>query len=335
MPRLKRVTPYESPGYRRRRNGDTFRYIGEDGRTIGAAERTRVTALVIPPAWKRVWIADTPNAHILAVGIDDAGRRQYIYHPRWRATQDGEKFAHARELAVALPAARRRVTRDLRSTGLHKERVLAAAFRLLDSTSIRVGAEEYARTNGSRGLSTLLCKHVKVDGTTISLSFPAKSNIDASISLIDTDLAAVVSELLKRPAKSRLLAWNDSDSATGTGGDRMIPVTAADVNDYIRSRTGGDFTAKDFRTLNGTLAAASALADLGPAPGAKTAARNQREAVKAAADVLGNTPTVARSSYIDPTIWARYEEGETIDGNVVPEKALIQLIDGASENASA
>lgn len=326
MPQLKRVTPYESPGYRRRRNGDSFRYIDADGRSIGAAERERVTALVIPPAWNKVWIAATPNAHILAVGIDDAGRRQYIYHPRWRATQDDEKFIHARALAVALPAARRRVTRDLRSTGLHKDRVLAAAFRLLDSTSIRVGAEEYAKTNGSRGLSTLLCKHVSVDGTTISLSFPAKSNIDATITLSDIDLAAVISELLKRPAKARLLAWAD--------GKRRIPVTAADVNEYIRLRTGGDFTAKDFRTLNGTLAAASALAQLGPTPNAKAASQNEREAVKAAAEVLGNTPTVARSSYIDPSLWASYEAGETIDGRIAPETAIVQLLDDAAEGAS-
>ena len=215
MVRLRHVEPYTSTGYTRRRSGKGFSYLDGSGRALDSEERARAEALVIPPAWTDVWIADRPNAHILAVGVDDAGRRQYIYHPDWTAARDAVKFDRMRELAASLPVARGRVTRDLAVEGLSRERILATSFRLLDLVAVRVGAEAYFEANGSFGLSTLLVRHVKLDGEVMRLAFPAKSGQKMRAEVTDAALAAVSAELLERTPRSRYLAWQDDDRLPG------------------------------------------------------------------------------------------------------------------------
>ncbi|MCZ2402280.1 DNA topoisomerase IB [Paenarthrobacter sp. Z7-10] len=293
-------------GYRRIKAGSGFSYRDLDGSTLPPGPvRERLEGVGIPPAWTDVWIAPYDNGHIQAIGTDAVGRRQYIYHPGWREKKDRLKFDRALQLAESLPAARRQVTLDLRSDGVSRERVLAAAFRMLDSGSLRVGSERYTNENGSRGLATLLGAHVKIHDGELQLSFPAKSGKTWSSQLSDTDLATLVRVLKRRGPHARLLAYKD--------GRRWHPVTSADINDYVKERTGGDFTAKDFRTLRGTAAAAVSLARSGPqhTVGARKAAI--AEAMRQTAAVLGNTPSIARKSYVDPRLLDHFSSGETID----------------------
>jgi DNA topoisomerase-1 len=252
-----------------------------------------------------VWIAPFENGHIQATGLDAVGRRQYIYHPEWRERKDRVKFDRALQLAESLPAARRLVTMDLRSDGVTRQRVLAAAFRMLDSGSLRVGSERYTNENGSHGLATLLCGHVRVRKDRLQLSFPAKSGKTWESEIVDEDLAALVRVLKRRGGNARLLAYKD--------GRTWHPLTSADINGYVKERTGSDFTAKDFRTLRGTAAAAVALAHGGPQ---KTVAAQKgviSTAIQDAAAVLGNTPSIARKSYVDPRLLDHFSSGETID----------------------
>jgi len=306
MVRLRRTRSGE-PGIRRVRRGRGFSYEDADGRAIDDAElRARIAQLAIPPAWTEVWISTHPNGHIQATGIDAAGRRQYLYHPTWREQRDRLKFDRALALAESLPAARRGVTIDLRRDGLQRERVLAAAFRMLDAAHLRVGSERYALEHGSVGLSTLLGAHASVvDRRIVHLDFPGKSGQEWSSEVPDADLAAVVAQLKRRGPRARLLAWRDG------GGPH--PLSAEDINADIRARTGGDFTAKDFRTLHGTSAAAIALARTGPKRSASAQDRAIAGAIRATAQLLGNTPAVARSSYVDPRILDLYRDGITID----------------------
>lgn len=291
----------------RRRSGRGFVFVDESGHPVDAATRERAIALVIPPAWRDVWIAPYPNGHVQATGIDDAGRRQYLYHPAWRKQKDRLKFDRMLDLAAVLPAARRGVTRDLRRDDLSRERVLAAAFRMLDTGMLRVGSERYADAHGSYGLSTLLGAHARVvDGERVVLSFPGKSGQPWESEIDDPDLAEVVARLKRRGGRARLLAWRDDD-------DRWHPLDAADINADVRERTGGEFTAKDFRTLHGTVTAAVSLARSGPGETPTARKRAIVQAVRLAADALGNTPAVAKGSYVDPRLLDRYDEGETID----------------------
>ena len=293
-------------GYRRVPAGTGFSYKDLDGSTLPPGElRDRLESIGIPPAWTDVWIAPFENGHIQAVGADAVGRRQYIYHPAWRERKDRLKFDRSMQLAETLPGARRLVTIDLRSEGMSRERILAAAFRMLDTGSLRVGSERYTNENGSHGLSTLLCAHVAVRKDELRLSFPAKSGQTWDSRIDDADLAAVVRLLKRRGPNARLLAYKD--------GRRWCPVSSADINDYVKERTGEDFTAKDFRTLRGTVAAAVSLARSGPQ--AKVSARKAAvsKAMQDAADVLGNTPSIARKSYVDPRLLDHYAAGETID----------------------
>jgi DNA topoisomerase-1 len=288
------------------RAGSGFSYRDSDGQRVSDAElRARFEHLGIPPAWQDVWIAPYPNGHIQATGVDAAGRRQYIYHPTWREQKDRLKFDRALSLAESLPTARRKVTMDLRSDEPSRERALGAAFRMLDTGSLRVGSERYAEANGSHGLSTLLCAHATVSGSAVSLSFPGKSGKDWDSTISDADLAAVVSSLKRRGGTARLLAFRDD------GG--WHPVAAEDINGYVRQQTGGEFTAKDFRTLHGTIAAAVSLAAHGPERSRPARAKALAQAMRDAADVLGNTPSIARKSYVDPRVVDRYEHGSTID----------------------
>jgi DNA topoisomerase-1 len=267
--------------------------------------RERLESIGIPPAWTDVWIAPYENGHIQATGVDAVGRRQYIYHPSWRERKDRLKFDRSLQLAETLPSARRLVTRDLRSAGLTRERVLAAGFRMLDSGSLRVGSERYTNENGSHGLATLLCAHVKVRKDELRLSFPAKSGKTWESRIDDADLADVVRSLKRRGGNARLLAYKNGRS--------WHPVTSAEINDYVKERTGGDFTAKDFRTLRGTVAAAVSLARSGPQAKISARKRAVSRAMVDAAAVLGNTPSIARKSYVDPRILDHFEAGETID----------------------
>lgn len=293
-------------GYRRVAAGKGFSYRDLDGSTLPPGPiRDRLESIGIPPAWTDVWIAPFDNGHIQATGLDAVGRRQYIYHPEWRERKDRVKFDRALQLAESLPTARRLVTLDLRSDGHSRERVLAAAFRMLDSGSLRVGSERYTNENGSHGLATLLCAHVHVRKECLELKFPAKSGKDWESEIHDADLAALVRTLKRRGGNARLLAYRNGRS--------WHPVTSADINGYVKERTGSDFTAKDFRTLRGTVAAAVSLARSGPQ---KTVAARKRAisvAMMEAAEVLGNTPSIARKSYVDPRLLDHFAAGETID----------------------
>ena len=316
MPLLRRSNSSE-PGIQRIRSGQGFRYRDATGAAVADPElRARIERLAIPPAWTEVWIAPYPNGHIQATGVDAAGRRQYLYHPVWRAQKDRRKFDRMLALAEALPAARRQVTRDLRSDGLSRERVLAGAFRLLDAGALRVGSERYVDDNGSYGLSTLLGAHATVQGAVVRLRFPAKSGHAWSSELEDPDLATLVAALKRRGQRARLLAWSDARGPH--------PVTATDINLDLRRRTGGEFSAKDFRTLAGTVAAALSLARTGPKPTDRERRRAIVEAVQVASTTLENTPAIARSSYIDPRLFDRYRHGETIDARR-PGSAETQL----------
>ena len=297
------------PGIHRLGSGSGFFYRDAAGATIADPEvLDRIARLVIPPAWTEVWIAPYPNGHIQATGLDAAGRRQYLYHPQWRQQKDRVKFDRMLVFAEALPAARRSATIDLRGEHLSRERVLAGAFRMLDSAALRVGSERYVDENGSFGLSTLLCAHAAVlDGGVVRLRFPAKSGHAWESELHDRDLAALVGALKRRGGRARLLAWHREG--------QWHPLSSEEINADLRERTGGDFSAKDFRTLRGTAAAALSLARSGPQRSESDRRRAVVTAVKAAAQVLENTPAIARSSYIDPRLLDRYAHGETIDAS--------------------
>ena len=305
MPRLRR-SDCTREGLTRARAGRGFTYRDATGqRVVDPQLRLRVEGLVIPPAWTGVWISPYANGHILATGVDAAGRTQYLYHPTWRLQKDRLKFDRALNLAKSLPGARRAVTLDLRGEGMTKPHVLAVAFRMLDAGSLRVGSERYADEHGSHGLSTLLGSHAHVSGDTVVLDFPAKSGQEWESVIRDAELAAIVGRLKRRGPRARLLAWND--------GGTWHPLSADEINAYVRARTRGEFTAKDFRTLRGTVAAAVSLAVSGPRDAPSARKRVVAQAMRDAADVLSNTAAVARSSYVDPRVVDHYDHGRTID----------------------
>ncbi|MFK4807732.1 DNA topoisomerase IB [Microbacterium sp. ZW CA_36] len=318
MAKLVRSRPYEDPGFRRLRAGSGFRYVDAKGRPPGPRHLARIQALVIPPAWQDVWISARPDGHIQAVGVDDAGRRQYLYHPDWTAGRDRGKFARALALAEALPRARARVTTSLRRDALDRERVLAVAFRLLDDAAPRIGSERYLAAHGSRGLTTLQRRDASVEASVVSLTFPGKSGKRQLLEIDDADLAPAVELLAAGRSRSPLLAWQR--------GGRRVPLTPAEVNAYVRSLTGGRFTAKDFRTLRGTILAADALARIGTVDTKTDLKRAETLAVRATAEALGNTPAVARGSYIDSRVFARYRDGHLLDLSITPESAIRSLL---------
>jgi DNA topoisomerase I len=280
----------------------------------------------VPPAWESVWICPWANGHIQAVGTDDAGRRQYIYHPDWRRRRDKEKFDRVVEFGRALPRLRRRVTRDLHRDGLGKQRVTAAAVRLLDVGDFRVGNEEYAREHDTFGLATLRKRHVHIDDDRLSFAYSAKGSIDRTLTVRDKDLAALVGTLRRRRGGSdNLFAWKD--------GRQWIDLHSDDINDYIKDAIGSGYTAKDFRTWAGTVYAAMALAEIGPHEISPTKTKRAvAKAVKSVAESLGNTPAVSRSAYIDPRIIKHFNEGDATAGDhptarQVAEKAVTELLD--------
>lgn len=318
MARLRRAHPADDAGIRRRRAGKGWTFLHDDGTAVSAEDRERAAALVLPPAWTDVWIAADPLAHIQATGVDDAGRTQYRYHADWSAKRDRVKFERALDLAESLPAARRRITSDLGTEGLTRERVLAAAMRLLDAVAIRAGGDAYADDNGSRGLMTLLVRHATVEGDAVRLRFPAKSGQKFDVTVEDAPLAACVAELARHSGRSRLFAWDD-------GGSRRA-LRDSDLNAAVKEATGGEFTAKDFRTLHGTIVAADSLARARDVGTQRERAKAVRQAIVDVSEALGNTPSVAKASYIDPEVFERFESGEVVGLRGSREKAILALL---------
>ena len=267
----------------------------------------RIRALGIPPAWRNVWICADPRGHLQATGIDDAGRKQYLYHPEWRVRRDAQKFEDMVRFARALPALRARVTADLAGAELTRTRVLACALRLLDRGFFRIGSEEYSEDNGSIGLATMRKDHVTIDGDrTMVFDYPAKSGQRRVQAVVDAQASAVVAALKRRRGGSRnLLAHRD--------GRRWRDVRSEDVNAYLKEATGGDFSAKDFRTWNATVLAAVALAVAGEVAASQSGRKRAiARAVNEVAHYLGNTPAVCRGSYIDPRVFDAYRAGLVI-----------------------
>jgi len=294
------------PGYRRVRRGRGFSYIDGQREPVDDPEvLARIEALVIPPAWKNVWICAHPNGHIQAVGTDAAGRRQYLYHEQWRAERAEEKYDRALSLAKRLPDWRMRVLGDLRGRGLRRDRVLAVAQHLIDRGYFRAGGEEYAQENGSFGLATLLRDHVRLHRDCVEFDYPAKSGVRRTVSLDDPLVIRAVRSLLRAETDiARLLVYRTSDG--------WSEVHADDLNTRFRELVGDEFSVKDLRTWHGTVLAAEAFANARE-PTSKTARRREEAAVmRSVAEELGNTPAVARSSYVDPRVVTAYEQGITI-----------------------
>jgi len=301
--RLRKAIP-SAPGWRRVRSGHGFRYLDENGHSLPSADVARCRALVIPPAWQQVWICPYANGHIQAIGIDARGRRQYIYHPQWRVKRDLAKHDRVLKIARRLPDARRQVEADLRRDGMPIERALATAFRLLDLGYFRIGSDTYATENGSYGLTTLERRHVHRHGKLLLFEFTAKSGISQHIEIIDPlALASVEAMRRRRGSGEQLLAYRN--------GSRWVGLTAGEVNEYLKGLLRGEVSAKDFRTWHGTVQAAIALAHLDA--GTPTARKRAvAEAMREVAHHLGNTPTVARASYVDDRVIDRYLDGTTI-----------------------
>ena len=300
MVRLRRSSP-DRPGWTRRRAGKGFVYLDVDGTRLPPDDAQRVKDLVIPPAWQDVWICPWPNGHLQARGRDARGRKQYRYHADWHQRRGSDKFDRMLAFAEVLPRIRRRCDADLASRGLSREKVLAAVVRLLELTLIRVGNDEYARLNRSFGLTTLRDRHAKVDGGSVRFRFRGKSGLTHEVGLRDRRLAALVRRCQELPGQE-LFQYIDDDGA-------VCDIDSDDVNGYIREAAGAEFTAKDFRTWAGTVLAYRALRALQPADGEHGAKRNVVEAIRQTADRLGNTPAVARGSYVHPAVLDAYLEG--------------------------
>lgn len=301
-----------APGVTRKRQGTGFSYWTTDHRRLrDTAALARIRSLAIPPAWTDVWICPAANGHIQATGRDARRRKQYRYHPRWNEVRDEVKYGRLLVFAEALPRIRRRASAALKRPGLTREKVLAALVQLLEKTLIRVGNEEYARTNGSFGLTTMQDRHVEVKGTTVLFAFRAKSGVRQRVTLSDRTLARTIARCQDLPGQT-LFQYEDDD------GQRQS-VDSGDVNDYLRSLTGQDFTAKDFRTWAGTVLAAQALRVLGVAESETQGKRQIVQAVEQVAAKLRNTKAVCRKCYIHPSVLDAYLEGGTID--TIPQSA--------------
>jgi DNA topoisomerase I len=323
MPRLRR-SDCASPGLTRRGRGRGFEYRDPTGDRIDDSEvLERIAKLAIPPAWREVWICMDSLGHLQATGIDAAGRKQYLYHERWRAHRDRLKFHSMTAFGAMLPRLRRRLHKDLavraagdsggakdpapRTDELSRERVLACAVRLLDLGFFRIGSEDYAERNESYGLTTMLKRHVSIDEGEVLFDYTAKSGVRRVQAIADAEVLEVIAALKRRRSGEQLLAYRD--------GSHWSEIHAEEVNTYIKHTGGGDFTAKDFRTWNATVLAAVTLAGAEERAKDVTARQRGREvsaAVKTVAAYLGNTPAVCRASYIDPRVIDRYQSAVTI-----------------------
>jgi DNA topoisomerase IB len=331
MPRLRRTFP-DQPGWTRRRSGKGFTYLDEHGNRLDAEQVQRCKDLVIPPAWTDVWITPHPNGHLQAVGTDDAGRKQYLYHPQWRASRDAAKFDRILVFGKALSKARERVLADIGSEGMTLERACAVAVRLLDLGYFRIGNDVYTDTNGSFGLTTMLREHVSRTKDGLRFTFTGKSGIEHDITIDDTSAIEALDVMRRRRGGGdRLLAWKD--------GRHWKDLSSSDVNDYIRTCFGIEATAKDFRTWHATVIAANALAQTDE-PGQTKASRKRAvsAAMKEVSEFLGNTPTLARTSYVDPRVVEAYERGRTVKvrgkydtddaRQAALERAVLKLLNG-------
>ena len=292
----------EEAGYTRKRKGKGFAYYSASGEHIkDDTLRRRFKSLVIPPMWEDVWICRTKNGHIQATGYDAKGRKQYIYHDKWREVRDRAKFSSLVPFGEALPGLRERLEADLRRQGMPKEKLVAAIVKLLEATLIRIGNREYAETKGSYGLTTMRRRHVEVHGSSVDFEFVGKSGKEHHISLKDKRLAAIIKQSYEIPGYE-LFKYIDED------GEKHV-VDSSDVNEYLQATTGQPFTAKDFRTWAATVLAAEVLCE-GDCPD-EVASRKKvtSTAIKDVAEHLGNTPAVCRSSYVHPLILEAFEEG--------------------------
>jgi DNA topoisomerase IB len=298
------------PGIARVRRGKGFSYLGPDGAPLNDdVALTRIKELVIPPAWKKVWISPHGNGHIQAVGTDVAGRRQYLYHQAWQEERAEEKFDRALEMSKRLPAWRDRIAQDLAGRGFTRERVLALALHLVDLGYFRAGGEQYAQENESHGLATLLCEHVTVRRNVVAFDFPAKSGVRRTLEIDDPAVVAAVRSLLRRSCPSdRFLVVRN---ATG-----WSDVHADDLNARFKELVGAEYTVKDLRTWHGTVLAAEAFVDADPPVSQKVIKRVESAVMKEVSEGLGNTPAVARTSYVDPRVVKGYEQGVTIAASV-------------------
>lgn len=305
MTRLKRVSPSQ-PGWTRRRAGKGFSYRDESGAALPKEALERIRSLAIPPAWTDVWICPLPHGHLQATGTDDAGRRQYLYHPQWRARRDRSKFDRVQQAAQLLPRARRTIAKDLAAEGMPLTRACAAAVRLLDVGYFRIGNDAYTDAHGSFGLTTLLREHVRRQGDQLVFSFIGKSGVSHTIGVDDPAVVEALEVMRRRrDGSSRLLAHRE--------GEDWRELTSSDVNAYLADLFDGTLTAKDFRTWHAGVIAAESLA-LSEEPGDTQTSRQRaiRHAVTEVSHYLGNTPTMARASYVDPRIIDRYQAGQTI-----------------------
>jgi DNA topoisomerase IB len=344
MPRLRKVVP-NGPGYTRRRCGKGFAYFdAAGGRLTDAEVLARIRGLVIPPAWTDVWICPLANGHIQATGLDVRGRRQYRYHDAWRLKQDRLKFEHMLTFGRALPALRERCREYLANEDLDRDRVLACATRLLDLGFFRIGTEGYAEQNQSYGLATIRKQHVKVKDGVVTFDYAAKSGKRRIQSIVDEDVYNVIESLkTRRGGGAELLAYRVDD--------RWADVKSADINQWIQEQTGDNFTAKDFRTWNASVLAAVGLAVSWRVTSPTARKRAVARAMAEVAQYLGNTPTVCRSSYVDPRVIDRFMNDETIRhqlallgegatfGNLSThgaiEAAVLELLEEADEAAAA
>jgi DNA topoisomerase I len=294
----------EKPGISRKRIGKGFSYRTAQGAKPDAATLKRITSLAIPPAWTDVWICPRPDGHIQATGRDARGRKQYRYHARFREIRESTKYHRMLAFAESLPAVRAKVQKHLSQRGLTRQKVLAAVVHLLEATLIRVGSDEYARTNKSYGLTTLKNRHVDVSGSTLKFNFKGKSGKVWKLNMRDRRIAKVIRACQDLPGQE-LFQYVDDD---GEARD----VTSSDVNDYLREITGDDITAKDFRTWHGTVLAALALSEFQRFDSEAGAKRNIRDAIQRVAARLGNTPTICRKCYVHPEILSTYVEGSLL-----------------------
>jgi DNA topoisomerase-1 len=288
------------------RRGRGFSYQNSDGTPVTDKEtQQRIKDLVIPPAWKKVWICPYPNGHIQAVGTDAAGRRQYLYHQTWQEERNEEKFDRVLEMSAALPDMRRQIAADLRRRAFERDRVLALALHLLDLGYFRAGSEQYTEENNSYGIATLLCEHVSLRKQAVEFDYPAKSGVRRTLLIDDPEVVRSVRGLLRRPDRTeRLLVCRNSSG--------WIDLHADDLNARFKELVGDEYTVKDLRTWHGTVLGAAAFVDADP-PVNKTVIKRVESAVmKEVAEELGNTPAVARSSYVDPRVVEGYEAGLTI-----------------------
>jgi DNA topoisomerase-1 len=290
------------PGFTRKRHGKSFSYFDVDGKPLkDAATLARIRSLVIPPAWKNVWICPSSNGHLQATGRDARGRKQSRYHPRWREVRDETKYERMLAFGAVLPGVRQRVEHDISQAGLSQTKVLATIVRLMETTCIRVGNTEYARKNHSYGLTTLRNRHVRVEGANVTFRFEGKSGVEHTVDVRDRRLAKIIQRCQDIPGYELFQYVDDA-------GERHT-IDSSDVNTYLREISGQDFTAKDFRTWAGTVAACALLRELEPFESATQAKKNLVGVIKDVASQLGNTPSVCRKCYVHPAVLDVYLNG--------------------------